>query len=243
MPNSRNSTSRSRSKSSPRKASSKSPRKASSKSSPRKSSSKSSPRKSSSKSSPRKARNMKQKKMHLDNISDGSIRRIAHKAGVTSIGPDAIDKVKVLVDEKFVRPVISDSISLMIGDNRSKFSSSDALYAVERNFKKVYSSAAEDKLKKCKTNSKTNNKYKYYQKLSDCVFISKAGFDRYVREMIESEYISSISQISPRAIGIIHQVCEQYMYELLLKANLCALHAKRSSVSVKDIDLVYKLMF
>ena len=44
------------------------------------------------------------------------------------------------------------------------------------------------------------------------------------------------------ALGAIHEAAEQYLITLLENANLCAIHAKRVTVSVNDVQLVIKML-
>ena len=46
---------------------------------------------------------------------------------------------------------------------------------------------------------------------------------------------------SAGALGTIHEVAEHYLITLLENANLCAIHVKRVTVSVSDVQLVIKM--
>ena len=44
------------------------------------------------------------------------------------------------------------------------------------------------------------------------------------------------------ALEALHEVAEHFLITLLENANMCAIHAKRVTVSQKDIELVIKLL-
>ena len=47
---------------------------------------------------------------------------------------------------------------------------------------------------------------------------------------------------SAGALGAIHEAAEHFLITLLENANLCAIHAKRVTVSVSDVQLVIKML-
>ena len=47
---------------------------------------------------------------------------------------------------------------------------------------------------------------------------------------------------SAGALGAIHEAAEHYLITLLENANLCAIHAKRVTISVSKVQLVIKML-
>jgi len=74
----------------------------------------------------------------------------------------------------------------------------------------------------------------YYQK-TGCLLISKLGFTRLVREICQ-DYMRDL-KMSEKAVLLLQYASESYLVKIFENANLTAIHAKRSTVYPKDIQL------
>ncbi|EPR80016.1 histone H3 [Spraguea lophii 42_110] len=77
-----------------------------------------------------------------------------------------------------------------------------------------------------------------YQKSTEFL-IRKLPFQRTVRALASEYRVDVRFQLS--ALAALQEAIESYLVNLFEKANLCAIHAKRVTVMVKDIQLAYKL--
>lgn len=95
---------------------------------------------------------------------------------------------------------------------------------------------------------------KKFQMKSNCLFLSKLPFERLVRELVvkhsdkdsnnESNKDSnkdSKQKIRKEVFLLLQYVMEQYVVDLLNKANAITLHSGRVKVSSKDIELVHNI--
>merc|ERR1711924_380970 len=82
-----------------------------------------------------------------------------------------------------------------------------------------------------------------YQRSTD-LLIRKLPFARLVREITQT-YNSSPSEGEKRwqaeALVALQEACEHYLVHLFEDSNLCAIHAKRVTIMVKDIQLARRI--
>uniref|UniRef100_A0A6C0K949 Core Histone H2A/H2B/H3 domain-containing protein n=1 Tax=viral metagenome TaxID=1070528 RepID=A0A6C0K949_9ZZZZ len=78
-----------------------------------------------------------------------------------------------------------------------------------------------------------------YQGTTD-LLIRKLPFAKVVRE-IQLEYTSQRFKWSASALLALQEASEAYLVGLLNDANLCALHAKRTTLMVRDIHLTRRI--
>ena len=83
------------------------------------------------------------------------------------------------------------------------------------------------------------NEIKYYQKKTD-LLLSKASFARLIRE-IANEESSDLFRWEASAILALQVAAEAHLISLFEDANICAFHAKRVTVMIKDFKLVEKI--
>jgi len=80
-----------------------------------------------------------------------------------------------------------------------------------------------------------------YQKSTD-LLIRKAPFGRLVREIVGDLYpYNADLRWNSTAIECLQEASEAYLVNFLTECNLVALHAKRVTVMVRDINLVKQL--
>ena len=77
-----------------------------------------------------------------------------------------------------------------------------------------------------------------YQKSTE-LLLRKAPFERLVRELGQDFMCDKRYQSS--AIMALQEACEAYLVGLFDDANLCAIHAKRTTVFPKDIQLARRI--
>ena len=75
---------------------------------------------------------------------------------------------------------------------------------------------------------------RHYQKRTN-LLIKKAPFARLVRE-IAQEFKQDL-RFQNSAIGALQEASEAYIVRLFEDTNLCAIHAKRITIMLKDIQL------
>eukprot|EP00127_Corallochytrium_limacisporum_P000866 Clim_evm9s28 gene=Clim_evmTU9s28 len=81
-----------------------------------------------------------------------------------------------------------------------------------------------------------------YQKNTD-LLIPKRPFERVVREVMQSIVApaAGINRWSYAAVLALQTATEEYLVHLLEDANLCAIHAKRVTIMVRDIQLARRI--
>lgn len=79
---------------------------------------------------------------------------------------------------------------------------------------------------------------KRYQK-SVKLLIRKAPFHRFVREL--GAQFKHDLRFQPQALEAIQEAAEAYMVGVFEDANLCVLHAKRSTILPKDLHLAMRI--
>jgi len=77
-----------------------------------------------------------------------------------------------------------------------------------------------------------------YQKSTE-LLIRKVPFARLVREIAQDIKVGVRFQSA--AVGALQEAAEGYLVGLFEDANLCALHAKRVTIMVKDIELARRI--
>jgi histone H3 len=81
---------------------------------------------------------------------------------------------------------------------------------------------------------------KHYQKSTE-LLIRKLPFERLVREITQEVQSQGDKRFSPSAIGALQEAVEAYMVELMENSNLCAIHARRVTIQVKDQQLARRI--
>ncbi|CAE6098305.1 unnamed protein product [Arabidopsis arenosa] len=77
-----------------------------------------------------------------------------------------------------------------------------------------------------------------YQKTTDLV-IRKLPFQRLVKEIAQS--LKADLRFQAGAVSALQEAAEAFMVGMFEDSNLCALHAKRSTIMPKDIQLAKRL--
>jgi histone H3/H4 len=81
---------------------------------------------------------------------------------------------------------------------------------------------------------------KRFQKVSDCLILAKAPFEKLIRTILSTKG-SDATKISKQVFIILQYYLESRLVDVLHKANLAAIHAGRIKVLPDDIDFVVSL--
>lgn len=79
---------------------------------------------------------------------------------------------------------------------------------------------------------------RHYQRTTD-LLIRRAPFQRLVRE-IATRFVDNV-RFRVDAITALQEACEAFMVGLFEDANSCAIHAKRVTIMIKDVQLALRL--
>lgn len=77
-----------------------------------------------------------------------------------------------------------------------------------------------------------------YQKSADTL-VPKLPFQRLVKEVAQA--LNPELRFQPAAIGALQEASESYVTQLFGDTNLCAIHAKRVTITPKDMQLALRL--
>ena len=77
-----------------------------------------------------------------------------------------------------------------------------------------------------------------FQKSTE-LLIRKLPFQRLVREILQQR--AAYMRITSSAVGALQEATEAYLTGLFEDANACAIHAKRVTVMVKDMNLARRI--
>ena len=78
-----------------------------------------------------------------------------------------------------------------------------------------------------------------YQKSTD-LLIPKASFQRLVKEILLDKQ-KDVQRIQATAVDLLQEAVEQFMVETFDNSNHCAIHAERTTLMIKDIQLAQKI--
>jgi len=81
---------------------------------------------------------------------------------------------------------------------------------------------------------------RYYQKHTELLF-RRIPFERLVREITQQEFNGQVLRFQRRAIEALQEASEAYAVGLFEDTNLCAIHARRCTVQVTDIQLARRI--
>mmetsp|Transcript_18413 Transcript_18413/g.46394 ORF Transcript_18413/g.46394 Transcript_18413/m.46394 type:complete len:135 (+) Transcript_18413:45-449(+) len=99
--------------------------------------------------------------------------------------------------------------------------------------------AAERKKRRYRPGTRAIMEIRKYQKSTD-LLLRKLPFARLVRELTES-YNNTGLRWQAEALLAMQEAAEDYLTRLFEDANLCAIHARRVTVMVKDIQLTRRI--
>lgn len=191
---------------------------------------------------------------NIQGVTQGAISRLAHKAGVKSMSSLVFEEVRGIMKVR-MEDIISKAVVVTEHSDRKTVMVGDIIEAIHvLGFKKVLGGEGEGlQLKRCETyeskKKPTSRKTKrgdgaikeirFYQSQSDCVYIAIAAFERLTKEIAE-DYKDDL-RWSSDALAYLQLFIETYLVELFEDANLCAIHAHRTSIKPKDLQLARRI--
>lgn len=191
-------------------------------------------------------------KDHIKSLSKNAYMKLAHKAGVKAMAGLCVEELRN-VSRNFLENVLRTAIIYTQHTDRRRISRDDVLEATRHLGHQVLAAGDESKLKRCDSFTDKKGKARkstrgtralreitFYQKQYDCLYFSRAGFSRLVREISQID-LEKDMHFSSDSLGLLQQILEIYVIKLLDNANLLALHAQRHTVLPKDIQLVIEI--
>lgn len=211
-----------------------------------------------------KSRSRKILRDNIMGITKPAIARLAHYAGIKAMSNEFYMDVREILKAELER-VIKDVTILIEYQRRRTVYRDDIIETLKRHGMAVLASGNEGKTKACKhygskrekeTKSETDQtrkkrkakrgnlalrEIKFYQAQHDCVFFTKKGFYRLVREVTE-DFKSDVRWGSD-AIVLFQMNIEEKLRKVMGYANLAAIHAGRQTVFPSDLTLVKAILY
>lgn len=186
-------------------------------------------------------------------ISNDSIKRLGKVAGCPYLSTVACEEIK-LISKEFLEKIARIMATLLesAGYNKKKVvSQENALESLRMAGYKIYPTGEEDKLKKCDVFHPTQVKQKrsrgelsikevhFYQKQSDCVYLSKHGVETLIREVMQDFKTDVL--FSAQSLGLIQVALESYIINNIKNALLITISCGKKTVDAKEIRLVRQI--
>ena len=183
----------------------------------------------------------------IQGITKSAMRRLAHVGGVKTMSgiiyEDIRDILKIFLEKQVYNSMVYTEFC-----RRKTVSVKDVEHALSRHGNQTL--VGKGKAKACKapnrkTNKKTKNRpgtvairnIRFYQKQSNCLHIPAAAFKRLVKEIAQDYKNIPDARFSKEALTLLQYATERYLSSLLEDANLHAIHAGRTTLQIKDINL------
>lgn len=192
---------------------------------------------------------------NVEGLTKGAIKRLAHKGGVKTISGLIYEDSRGII-KVYIEKIVEAAVKLTQHARKIVISREDVLESARVNGYPIYTFGDEKDTKVCDTyesnlTTKTSDKesrrkaapgtrslreIRFYQKQHDCVYFAKASFERLVKE-ITQDYVTDLKW-STDGILLVQMMTEAYIVNLFEMANLCAIHAGRTTIAPKDLHLV-----
>lgn len=189
-------------------------------------------------------------------LTKPAFRRIAHRAGVKSISDLMYDELRGIT-MVWVQNVVGPAI-INCKHQKMKTVSVKHLEPVLRvsSIDLPSKHCKSDQKPKKSTASKTTKptkKHRFHagtvslmqirkaQKEHNCLEFAFDPFKRFVLKVTSDWIEEDITRWSGDAILLLQERCENYLTKLLEDTNLCAIHAKRSTIMPKDVRLTRRI--
>ena len=181
-------------------------------------------------------------------ITKPALLQLAHKAGVKSLSGLMYEELRGVM-RIFVEDLVGKGLIYAGHAGRKTITPTDVgealkllgrrMYATDKDRSrcKAYEPAKGPDgtvLRKAKPGARAISAMRHAQKQAGCLHIPKAAFERVAREQGNVQW-------SAEAMTTAQEATEAYLVDLLADANLAAIHAKRTTVAPKDLQLVRKL--
>jgi histone H3 len=188
-------------------------------------------------------------------IAENAITRLARIAGVKTMSRPVILEVRAYIVSSLER-IMKDAVIYCEHARRRTVQKDDILHALERApwpRRKLYYTG-EKQVDRCPVyqppkRSKTAGRgtvavaeIKFYQsKFGDCLHIAKLAFETVVREI--SQDFKTDLKFEGKAFLALQYAIEALVVDLFEGAQIAAIHAGRTAVLPKDVNIVQKLRY
>ena len=183
----------------------------------------------------------------IQGITKPAMRRLAHVGGVKTMSgiiyEDIRDILKIFLEKQVYNSMVYTEFC-----RRKTVSVKDVEHALSRHGNQTLVGKATAKACKApnrKTKKKNKNRsgtvslrnIRFYQKQSNCLHIPAAAFKRLVKEIAQDYKNIPDARFSKEALTLLQYATERYLSSLFEDANLHAIHAGRTTLQIKDINL------
>ena len=203
-------------------------------------------------------------------ISEGSIKRLAMKAGVYRLKNTVYDEVESALN-RFGSVVMQHAVTFCDYDERKTLSINDLLKAMTHLNQDIHYALPRPKRKPTKKKDKVDEcsdapvqiveiitfgfaenrkkKLKKYalQEMENIqnndleLSIPKESFKRWVKDLLSQAEDCQVERFSKHFLYMFQAICEKYIINLFEDASKCTLHRKSTTLSEDDIELVLSL--
>lgn len=175
------------------------------------------------------------RKMTRD-LTGAAVTRMARQAGVKTVSQLVAPETEGVMNV-FLENVTRTAVTLADYAGRKTVMPDDVVAALKRNGHAIYATGEEAALKRCKPlpSKGAIAQIRAAQKQSECAHVPRAVFERMARKAAAG------MRWTPQALGVLQAAAEAYVVRLMADANLVAIHAKRTTLMPKDIQLVRRI--
>ena len=177
---------------------------------------------------------------NIQGITKGAIQRLAARGGVKRMGGLIPEEIRGVMSV-FMESHLMDVITLVEHDRRKTVTRADLdanLRAYRVRGGPGLVGGGERKKKRFRPGTVSLRNIRKYQKSTD-LLIGKLPFERLTRE-IAQDYKTDL-RFSQDFFVAFQSLTEDYIVKLFEDTNLCAIHAHRTSIMPKDIQLARRL--
>ena len=208
---------------------------------------------------------------NIHGITKPALQRLCHRAGIKRISGDIyiplrtniklymekiLQKVVVFTEREQRRTVkvkdLEAALNMMgiylaagLNNNTSKSKTFQSCNSVgksgptKKTMPKGDTSGGIKKPHRFRPGTKAIRSIRYQQKFSECLAIPKVNFERLVREICQ-DYKEDL-RFSEGVFELLQLVVEEYIVGLCKDAYSCAIHAERTTIKARDINLVLEI--
>ena len=198
------------------------------------------------------AKHRKVLRNNIQGVTAPAIRRLAHTAGVKKISGLIYEEIRGVL-KIYLEKVIKDVVTYTEHARRKTVTVTDVTAALAHQGRPILVGNPSLATKSCKIKRTKGSggagksrpgtgalkNIRYYQKQSHCLHIPFASFERLVREI--AQYFKSDLRFQKDAIILLQHSAESYLVNLFQDTNIAAIHAKRTGIMPKDIQLARRI--
>jgi histone H3/H4/ubiquitin len=189
---------------------------------------------------------------NIQGVTAPAIRRLAHTAGVKKISGLIYEEIRGVL-KIYLEKVIKDAVTYTEHARRKTVTVADVAAALAHQGRPILVGNPSLATKPCKIKRTKGSggagksrpgtgalqNIRYYQKQSHCLHIPFTPFERLVREI--SQYFKAGLRFQKDAILLLQHSTESYLVNLFQDTNIAAIHAKRTGIMPKDIQLARRI--